>query len=392
MLEILIGLLVKILFDFSCVGYFLSKNDSAFIQVRMPTLTLILVAFGSLYNIFDVFLNMDGPPVFGCVAYGFAYSYLTMAMMVTYMIMVCRFFNLANPKQTKESEILTKICFLLSSMPKDGFFWDQPAMMKKLKRKKICIFMAMIFIPGTFCFLIYVLISGPALHNSTGIDGCKAWANSVTYLFLIIFYIFTFELIRNIDYSNDIFKTKKYLYATFGANCLYCIIFTISIISHAITGKNSPRVYMNIANSICIAMATIYPVYLSKQIVKNDLNITSIIRNKNLWNRFKVICTESLSGQYVSYIEDFKMLDQGKPLQVQRFMKKYFDWDSPCYLEIATWNLDLSNPDHYTLITIERSVVYYLQTNFVVYLDSHSLDLDLDSVKLHTYSRKPRKN
>ena len=384
MFQSLFGLLGKTLFDFGCLAYFISKSDRAYIQIRMPTLTMIIVVLGELLNILDTFLHhQESQTSISCAVYGITYSYLSIALIVIYTIMVCKWYNLANLKQNEHSERLKLVCSYISGVRKDVHFWDNPNLLKRFKRTTLVVFLCFMLIPGSVSFIIYGLIIGPSLTNGHGLLECRPWANSFALVFMIGMILFNVLLVRNIDFSNDIFKLRYTLYCTFIVFGIYGTMFGISIYFDVISVNGFSRIYQNIINSLSILTLTILPLYLSTKTVKNDLTIYNILKNKHLWNRFTTICAASLCSQYANYIEDFRKLDQSKPLLVQKFIKKFFNPDSPYFLNFQTWKYDLSNPDHYTFVCIERDVLHYLQTNFVVYMDSHSLDMmHLDQVKI----------
>ena len=350
MFQILVGLVIKVMLDFSCVGIFIKNSNKAFIQIQMPTVTVLLTFLVEIACMLDTFLNYEEigyTPVFGCVIAGLLYSYVIMMMLVLYTFKISRLYTLSNLKKTKQSDFLLKICHYISGM-KDNMHWDNPRLLKKLKRQRILVLVSMVMIPGSLSFLVYSIILGQNLLSSTGVHECKYWGNALSVTIAGAILGFNILLVRNMVFRSDIFKIKRILQAVFVVVSVYSSCFIFGMIYEIVMRSVFTRVYINIANSLMILVSTIYPVYLSNQKIKSDLKIEEILRNKTLWTKFTLLCTDTLCSRYVDYIEQFRNLDQSKPLQIQKFVQKFFNPDSLYYLEeIPTWGFNLIEPDLY---------------------------------------------
>eukprot|EP00834_Sanchytrium_tribonematis_P001107 NODE_24_length_41419_cov_0.818780.p8 type:complete len:401 gc:universal NODE_24_length_41419_cov_0.818780:8276-7074(-) len=385
--ESLFYLLIKIAFDFTCLCYFISNSNKAFIQIRMPTLTLILVFLLEILSIIDTFLKFDTSGVnfsISCTAYGITYSYLPSSILLMYTIFACRILNQGNVKDRKYTNTMKSICMLISGINKDSHFWDNPSFLKKIKRRKMLILFLLFVLPGTIDYCIYTLIVGTT-SNSSGAIQCRSWGHFFTIVVGIILVIFSVSVLNYIKFDTDIFKIRNSFFMTTLATILYGLVWVVGVVGTAIDPAfQLSRVYYNVFNSLIIFSWTVYPVLLSKRKLTAHLDIQDILRNKNSWNAFVTLCSSSCFGQYALYVEDIHHLDMKKPLQVQKFIKKYFDPDSPFYLDLQSWYIDTTCPDQYTLMMIEKYVLSYLQVNFLVYMKMDDLNVNLDLLKIQS--------
>eukprot|EP00835_Amoeboradix_gromovi_P002936 NODE_179_length_15798_cov_0.379769.p4 type:complete len:392 gc:universal NODE_179_length_15798_cov_0.379769:3344-2169(-) len=376
-------ILLKLILDFCLLALFMNHRKKAFIQIRMPTMVTMLVFITSLINILDSFIRFDNQRntrYLSCYVYGFTYSILCNWAITLFMIMISRIYIRASKKETKLTDLLYRITSNVSGLTNDVINWDNPVLMKKLRRQKITSLSLLFIVPPILNTLVYFLILGQNLGSGHGVYECKPYANILSAFFYVIQGVFSLILIQNINFKHDIFKMKWTLYSCitsyslFGVFILFDFAYSLGSGSYTISWW-----FMTMYLGVLMWSYTILPVYLSSQRIPSKLTIESIWKNKDTQNRFKSICSSSFCSNYIAFLQDYEHLDMSKPLLIQKISKKYFDSNSPYYLDLLleslnSWYLDLKQPDSYVFRTVQKHVMIFLQDNVVVYMDTNTLD------------------
>ena len=395
MLEILFIQFIKILFDFTCLVWFIKRRRKAFIILRVPTLVVLLVFTLELFSLLDLFLKLEGSK-FGCASYGVMYGYLPLFIIMLYTIISSRYFiGVGNNTDSNFCDILKRICVIISGKTVNEQHWDSKKQVQRLKTQNFLNILLMTLLPGAIDIVVYFgIIGGFAFSNFSGYD-CKPWFNIVTLVFAIAGVLLNVALCYNIGFHHDLFKIKNTFQVSMLGLIVYSVIWSVSTYSFPSKPEDlnlAMAIVLQISNTLCIMSFTVYPIYLSRYSGDIKLNIKEIWNQKNLKNRFIDICESSFCGQYVQYLQEVDTVDFSKPLLVQKLCRKYFDIDSPFYLDIfhSSWFLDFSNPSFYTFKVAKDQVMLFLQENVVFYLDESTLsksNIDHIKINMDTYRR-----
>ena len=387
MFEKLLVMMLKISFDFGIIAYFISNGSTAFLQLRMPTLTLLFVSAAELFNLLIVFIEYESV---SCYYYALLYTFLPIAMLTVYTVMNSKLYLLANIKHTRQSNRVKWIASLICSH-RMSHQWDNAKQVAKDKKKKIITNLMLMIIPSALNLGVYGLILGDSIITGKGQSECKPLANVFTILFYIVTLGFNLKIITSIDFQTDIFKLKNSFYLTFVMVYAYGLLLVVQgIFIEFGSSSGINMIVLNVFNSLLILSFTLYPSLLRLRKPVNKFNILEIVKNKSMWSKFSFICTASLCNQYCNYLDEFAKLDTRKPLLVQNFIKKYFEVSSPCYLDLQVWSFDFAHPDAYTLVSIERYIKYYLDSNFVKYLTPNAFEFNLttETYRVESFMRQ----
>ena len=317
-----------------------------------------------------------------CGLYAFVYSFLSCWGVTIFVIMYSRIYMRAAIKENRISTKLRTICAVLSGLTDDTLHWDNPILIKRLRRKKIASLTLLFIIPPVINYMVYSFSLNGKIYTTIGVANCKPYANIVSIIYYVFNGLFCFLLLLNMEFKYDIFRLKTSLYAYMIAYFFYGSAFLIDFL-YVFVAKQYlfSWEFMAIYLTFITTTYTLFPVYLSTKKKDSSLTIEKIWKDRNSRNRFKYICTASFCGNYITFLQDYELLDISKPLLVQKMAQKYFNRDSPFYLDLLlesfnSWYLDLKHPDQYTFKTIKLQLMQFLQINVVAYMDSDTLVKD----------------
>ena len=347
----------------------------------------MLINFSAaLLGFLDQFIRFDNmQPVqrIGCVTYTLAYGGLSIITCSLFTLLTTQFFVKSILQENPKANKLQLICMSIAGTSYNINDWQNPELLRKLRFKKNLILILMIAGPIVLNTVIYAAIVGfPNITNGTGLDQCHPMANIVAILFFIIMLGFNLSLLLHmkLDHKNDIFKLRNSFFGYIFVFAIYGSLLLLDYIHSAFTHRYLfPFWFMTIMSGIASFPFVYYPLFLLRTRKKKKLLTIQNIYMKYDWlNSFKAICEASYCSNYVMFIDDYKMLNWSKPLEVQRMSKKYFDVKSPLYLDLImenfdAWTLDLKNPDHYSMKIIDDFVHLFLQRNIIDFLDSNQL-------------------
>ncbi len=378
--------LLKIIFDFTCVGFFIKYRKRAFVQVRHPTLVLLIISGSNLSSLIEAFIKLDSvhpKKYISCGAYAFNYSFVNSWVLLAYLIMICKIYIKSGIKETRIADKVKLIASVLSGQTNDEFNWDNPKLLRKLKRQKMLSWFLLFIVVPLLDFVLHTMIIKGNLHLF-GVENCKPHFHLITYFLYSCVWLISLLAILNMKFQYDIFKVKFTLVCVFITYTLYGTIAFVDMLSSIVYGKYVlDWKIVSIYTSIISTSYTLYPIYLSSKKIPNKFNIESIWRDKDKRNKFKSACEATYCGNYVSFLLDYDQLDFSKPLLVQKMTRKYFDPESPLYLDLlleslSSWFLDLHQPDSYTFKTIHKHVTIFLQKSVVCYMDPNFFKVDVE--------------
>ena len=375
----------RYLIEFLGLLLLLVNRKEAFIQVRMPNYIMALSLTSMIMGLLDEFIRYDNSQkiqYIGCLSYTLAYGILPIISCCIINLMTSKFFVSAILKDNAKVNLLRKICNRISGSSDDINNWQNQKLLQKLRIEKYLWIAIFILTPTTLDLITSGASEG--ISNFTrgfGLSECHPITNFVSIFFFSVTLGFNILLLHQLKSSkNDIFKVKQTFIGYLCALILYGGFLLFDILYSVFTDKFLfPFYIMACVGVLANIPFTFHPLYLLyKRKKKNILTIENIYNRNDYKNNFIAIAGASYCINYVTFINDYKNINWSKPLELQRFSKKYFDRNSPLYLELLLedydlWCLDLGNPDQYSLKILNGYVHMFLQKNIVDYLDDNNL-------------------
>ena len=334
-----------VLIQFIGLSLFISYKKYAFIQMRMPTLTVLIVFLSLLLGILDQFIRFDNSTdkmYLGCATYALTYGSLPVWLSIIFTIMNSKLYVKGSFGETKQSRKLLDICINLSGFTDDVNNWQNLEYLKKLKFQKNFLISLFAFFPLFLNYANYYIVMKSLKKDilGYGMDQCIPIANLISIIFFVCSCVFNIVLLVDLKGKNDIFFVKKTMMLCLVGFVLYGSVLLTDIIYATITGNFYVNyIVMSIILTISNFPFTYLPIILHYSRYKHSkIAIHDVYRKAEYLQNFIKICEASYCISYVMFIEDYKKLNSSKPLEVQRLSKKYFNPRSPLYLKLIVGN------------------------------------------------------
>lgn len=365
----------KIMIDMGLLYAFMSKKHKTMVKIVHPWFTFAAQSVYILYQLIQYFLSH--PRLLGghvrCDLVNWIVSFFVQYLAAMYSIKYTHIASRLDRYQRKTRLGIQYLDFIYENITSNQLItvnWENEEYLRKIHRERLfkaCLF---ILVPTFITVAIgYGIQAGYNIEpwESGSINSCLVSRNLSIF---VLAGVATMTVIPGIVSLKEALNLRRRVIIEAIPIILAATLSVIEGIHHWFTSTDLfyPEIWPIIGTLHTILL--LIPAYIPPKAPKLNVVLTFQEFLSSRKSAAVKLCVQTNNANYVDYLLELEELDLQKPLQMQKFAKKYFRPESPYYLEmdyLVTGQVDLHHPDPFIFHQAKQYILDYLQLYVMPY-------------------------